>query len=539
VILVNALRKNLENQKLESDKVLCRLSSVPEEVHQHFTSIFSTTFNTVTTALLPAKVEWDQEPGISTPEAFLRANVKTALADLERLRQDKEQYEQRMEKTIEQLSQQISQLQKQNQLQEEQLRGKRALWMARNPQSGPRRDAMAALTTDPFSSPTPPSNFTSNLSGYGSPSLGGNSFSSNLASSSFQDDSMFLKSVNALSFAGSETPTHGSVRRRGVLPSGKATTRGANLSYDQIVSSLTSLPHNTEPGSPEPVSHQMVVHQKPTSSGQSKFELASKYEQDFKEIFAMAEKWCVAYASIPNLESERKIQNTMPVLWDFMMNCTYPNSRPDSNVHVSTLLQDSKARFSFCERMMITYFTTAVLVLEEFEAFSPDTAASLRSWREALNQRGLASEIRRSVVLQYSKLLEEIAQHPSYAAYQNMRITFHSTKLRGILGPLLNTHAVRNTAGVDLGRIVKRVWDLSVAIHTSYMTFQIYFPETNSKFNAATMWAKDQPGEDQTQLQFNQLRLKLVITPVITVRDDSTTSIRTQNLHKAVVLTMA
>lgn len=492
------------------------------------TSTFNTTFNTVTTALLPAKLEWDAEPGISISEAILRANNQRALADVEKLRQEKTQVKQRMQRTIDQLSRDKTDLQKQNSVQQEQLKGKRALWMSQNPQSGPRRDAMAALTNDPFTT---------------SPALGGApSFPNGQGSSTFQDDSTFLKSINALSFGGSETPTHGSTRRRGLLPSGKAPTRGGHeLSYDQILSSLASLPHNTEPGSPEPLPHHMVVHQQvPTApSGQSKFELASRYEQDFKEIFTMAEKWCMAYASIPNLENERKIQSSMSVLWDFMMNCTYPNSRPDSNVHVSTLLQDSKARFSFCERMMITYFTTAILVLEEFEAFSPDTAATLRACKEALNERGLASEVRRNVVLQYSKLVEDISKHPSFAAYQSMRVAFHSTKLRAILGPLLNTHAVRNTAGVDLGRIVKRVWDLSVAIYTSYMTFQIYFPETNSKFNAATMFAKDQPGEDQTQLQFNQLRLKLVITPVITLRDDSTTSIRTQNLHKAVVLTMA
>jgi hypothetical protein len=492
-----------------------------------------------------AKLEWDQSPGISMAEAFLRAEVKSVVSDLEKLRHDKIQYEHVMQDTVDKLNKHNSDLQQQLQIQEEQLRGKRALWMSQNPQNSVRREAVVAINGDPFSSPALSQQATNNgfASGFGSPALSGVPHFShgNLTNTSMQDDSQFLRSINALSFAGSETPTHGSTRRRGLLPSGNPTLRPAvGPSYDQVISSLASLPQNTEPGSPEPVSHQVVVHsQTGNTVGQSKFELASRYEKDFKDIFSMAEKWCMAYASIPNLDNERKVQSTMPVLWDFMMNCTYPNSRPDSNVHVSTLLQDSKARFSFCQRMMITYFTTAVLVLEEFEAFSPDTAASLCACKEALNERGLASEVRRNVVLQYSKLLEQISQHPSFAAYQSMRITFHSTKLRGILGPLLNTHAVRNTAGVDLGRIVKRVWDLSVSIYTSFMTFQIYFPETNSKFNAATMYAKDQPGEDQTQLQFNQLRLKLVITPVITLRDDSTTSIRTQNLHKAVVLTMA
>ena len=114
----------------------------------------------------------------------------------------------------------------------------------------------------------------------------------------------------------------------------------------------------------------------------------------------------------------------------------------------------------------------------------------------------------------------------------------HSKKLRDILGPLLNHGCSRADAGRDLGAITIKAWELSVKMFTSQLTFQIYFPETATKFHAATMIAKDQPRADPMHLQIRQTRLKLVITPVITLRDDRGTTIKAKNLHMSTVLTM-
>jgi hypothetical protein len=107
-----------------------------------------------------------------------------------------------------------------------------------------------------------------------------------------------------------------------------------------------------------------------------------------------------------------------------------------------------------------------------------------------------------------------------------------------MLGPLLNDGSDRTAAGRDLGAIAIKAWELSVKMHTSYLTFQVYFPETASKFSASTMVAKDRRRVNPIILQTRQTRLKLVITPVITMRDDRGTTIKAKNLHLSSVLTM-
>lgn len=106
-----------------------------------------------------------------------------------------------------------------------------------------------------------------------------------------------------------------------------------------------------------------------------------------------------------------------------------------------------------------------------------------------------------------------------------------------MLGPLLNVNTVRSVAGTDLGNIVITAWELGVKMTTSEVTFQVYFPETCDKFSAATMIAKGNEF-DGLRLQVKQARLKLVITPVVTMRDDRGTTIIAKSILSSEVLLM-
>lgn len=106
-----------------------------------------------------------------------------------------------------------------------------------------------------------------------------------------------------------------------------------------------------------------------------------------------------------------------------------------------------------------------------------------------------------------------------------------------MLGPLLNRGCPRADAGKELGIIAVASWDLAIKMYTSHLSFQVYFPETTAKFSSATMVATEARA-DSFKLQLRQARLKLVVTPVITMRDDRGTTIKAKNLHMATVLIM-
>jgi hypothetical protein len=131
--------------------------------------------------------------------------------------------------------------------------------------------------------------------------------------------------------------------------------------------------------------------------------------------------------------------------------------------------------------------------------------------------------------------VQSITNSHIFGNFRQEQINLHTKRLRDMLGPLLNRGCPRSQAGKDLGLIAVTAWDLSVKMHTSHLTFQVYFPETAAKFSSATMLPTNST-VDPLKLQLQQARLSLVITPVITMRDDRGTTIKAKNLHMASVL---
>lgn len=107
-----------------------------------------------------------------------------------------------------------------------------------------------------------------------------------------------------------------------------------------------------------------------------------------------------------------------------------------------------------------------------------------------------------------------------------------------MVGPLLDVGTVRSNAGRDLSNIVGAAWDTSIKLYASGMSFQVTFPECGARFSATSMLSRDEPNMSPTDLQARQLRVKLVMTPVIILRDDRGFGIKAKMLHPANVLVM-
>lgn len=338
-----------------------------------------------------------------------------------------------------------------------------------------------------------------------------------------------------------QTPVGGRLRRRGAMPSGnpaQLTQAHSTTTIASIMHSLASLPTNTEPGSPDVMASSALVL-RGSNMSVSLHDPCPKYEALFSELYGVVEAWCLKFSSIPNLEGDQAIANSSEGVWKYMMNCTFPSHRPlDAHQRVMALLSDPKTRFLFAMRITVNYFIKELMTIDEFEPFSPDTEAPLVQCKKALLARGLANEVRQTIVDRQTDAIKAIINHEGFEGFRNARILHHIKQLRDMLGPLLNIHIPRSEAGKSLGNLVAKAFDTSISLHTSSLTFQIYFPELSVKFNPATMVARDMDTTNVAQMQLSQLRLKLVITPVVTLRDDHGTTIRVKNLHKAQVLTM-
>ena len=257
-------------------------------------------------------------------------------------------------------------LKKQLAVQEEQLKGKRALWLSSNPASSARRDAMTVVR-DPFQTPTAAS----------TSKFGGRHVSTMASPSESSLQQSRLSSPPRMTIP--TGPAYKTLRRRGNLPTGKAQP-GADFSPPLYPGRSTI---TTEPGdTPEAIiSTALIVKQNPTAE-------ADAYQSDFSKLFALIEAWVLNYASVPNPSNDSSIARSNDILWAYMMNCAYPGHRQDSHTHVMTLISDADTRPWFVMRMACQYCVKDIMALDAFLGFSIPVDMEINEAKEKLLERG-------------------------------------------------------------------------------------------------------------------------------------------------------
>lgn len=147
---------------------------------------------------------------------------------------------------------------------------------------------------------------------------------------------------------------------------------------------------------------------------------------------------------------------------------------------------------------------------------------------------------RQIYIEQQHEAIDKVLASPHFEAFRTTQLNKHTRALRDMVGPFLNDKTFRSQAGVELGAVVIKAWELSIKMNTSRLSFQIHYPNLTSKFSKVTMFARDYAPDDDTQMQLQakQFALKLVITPAFTLRDDGGTSLRVRTFVTADVLLM-
>jgi hypothetical protein len=328
-------------------------------------------------------------------------------------------------------------------IQDEQLRGKRALWMDANPHSASRRRAMNALQDDPFSSPMQTegsgigggkiagikSPYTpSPLPGSSHMTDEGNTFQSrNLAfrtrgsfapSASYAPSSSYAPPTSFTSSSSYAPPT--SYARPSSygppplmrfssdpsgpsdspsMPSSSSATASPNRSNRNQSRRRRNIPvhspmmANEAANSIEPAASLRRFHTDPSESmAMVPFDREHGCYLEFKtgigNVYKMVQDWANAYANYPDAEKDKGIAKSNRPLWDYMMNCTYPGHRHESHAHVLALLDDLNARFLFITRMAITYCIQDIMSVETFKAFSPEVSVAIEDAKIRLQERG-------------------------------------------------------------------------------------------------------------------------------------------------------
>ncbi|RDL39722.1 uncharacterized protein BP5553_04062 [Venustampulla echinocandica] len=431
-------------------------------------------------------------------------------------------------------------------VQEEQLNGKRALWVESNPRSSAHRGAMTTINNSLATPST--SRGASVSSGHWQMSTMANSPTPGLLTTASGNGSFGKGSFGKHSrskcpwaaphqAAAPNNPANiGPRRRPHPSPGRRNQSEALNVSGpEQLAHTLLHVP-NTEHGV-APLNLHRSQALMPYNINDD--EMAEEYAAALINFYRLVEGWAKTYTSTPNLANDRGIASSNVSLWAFMMDCTYPGFRQDSHTHVMTLLGDPNTRYWFVMRMCLTVCVNEIIDLRSFYGYSEVMDREIDKLMVKLQERGgQDNDGRQKLINQRARIVQHIISAPDYQRFRSDQLTVYSKRFRQVLGPMLDDSIHLGEAGRDVGVIVTATWELAAKLYSAPLTFQIKFPPTASRFSTANMIAKNRPYQDALQLQISQARLKLVITPIATLRDDRNTTIKAKNLHRSLVLTM-
>jgi len=306
---------------------------------------------------------------------------------LERLREVEERYKQSNEDLLRQV-----------QVQGEQLSGRRALWLEANPGSSARRTAMESIQRDPFHSPLAnhSSSFTNAMSAMGSLSLRTPPTrpSPNTGRSGVFGPPPQMGNAPSSSSRGRRIP---STLKPALKPALKLLPAGNADPRTDIVAAIQQLQRSqpTRPfmsgggytpseygGDDQAPSTSLVLH------SQNEREVAD-FKAGFKHLYAKVETWVTQFTSQPHSTNDHAIAASNQILWQYMMNCTYPGNRQDAHNHVVALLNNPNSRPWFVMRMTTAYLVKDVMTVDAFLGFNSDVDRIIKEVEEELKQRGM------------------------------------------------------------------------------------------------------------------------------------------------------
>jgi hypothetical protein len=283
--------------------------------------------------------------------------------------------------------------------QDEQLNSKRALWLTQNPDPSPRRDAMKQLQ-DPFTS-------SPSTSSHAVP-VGNIDHTESQAKKHISDTSSHIAIPTGPSNRSGPNPV-----RRGALPIPAARPQQAPqvpMLQNNFLSTRVSpsnrgnqplarpIPASSFGNAPNSAPQYVATSALPSGSATSQpsmalvlhspDDLSDEYRGDFNTIYGLVEGWTKSYANKPNLVNDQNISQKNNVLWEYMMNCTYPGRAQDSHSHVMLLLNDHNTRHWFVMRMCVTYCVQEIFEFEAFHGYCESTDRQLAEVKKGEKVRG-------------------------------------------------------------------------------------------------------------------------------------------------------
>ncbi|KXX82529.1 Liprin-beta-2 [Madurella mycetomatis] len=272
---------------------------------------------------------------------------------------------------------------------------------------------------------------------------------------------------------------------------------------------------------------------------------SQKWAVEFQTLFALVYGFCKNYfEELPKIGKDWKSHLQGEAggrLWDYICRVCHPGQEKERGDYALFLLKGSESRPYFIERLLIQHIILFVLSSEGWEDYSTDVDDEMRSLEQRLRATDPSKTFeRQSIIDRRAELVTEMAEGPKAAAFKNHKLNQHHQQLRMMIAPFLprtKENNMRDEAFYDLFAIAGAAWDLSSKLLRSRLTFQYVWNDPCAKFSADVHEALG-CSIGPVYLQREHWRLKLCVTPAVTIRSDKGMTISARQILKSGVTVM-
>jgi len=143
------------------------------------------------------------------------------------------------------------------------------------------------------------------------------------------------------------------------------------------------------------------------------------------------------------------------------------------------------------------------------------------------------------VVARQTALIRRIMSATDYDTFRQRRLNTIVSEIRNVFAAVRAPSANdETTISHGLNQLAEQAWRLGERMLSSGIGFHFYFPQIGHRFFVNTMLAVCPTNEEPAQIQTRGARISLVVTPVITARDDRERSLVVHSIALADVVCM-
>lgn len=261
-----------------------------------------------------------------------------------------------------------------------------------------------------------------------------------------------------------------------------------------------------------------------------------EFTTDISAVWNACEALATRFFNVPNPMSLDSKLAQQPEIWHFILTLTYPIPA-DAAAHTITLLRSPLTRRFFVMRMCISFLISRLWTYAQWKDHSADTAKLIDFQMARLKDTSLTQAERAATIAVLTNRVISITSSPGYSVYRLHKLSVFTKGLRQLLGPILNANAGRAEAGHAISDLITKAYDTTAKMHTSFWQFQATFPATGSKFLTHNMHCKNLAGGDTEQaLESRQTKITLCASPVVIIRDDRGVAIRVKQILNAEIV---